>query len=197
MSLCTSAPLHHPLRRPLRPGGRRDHACQSDYIATVDNIAGFPFIIDAKDPATQPVQNTESSLLVAPQLGSPRLLGRNHRVALRTQQESPSRSVFHEGLWRHHQRTPTLEVCAFQQATSSLGRYMNHADMTAASFDAGTTRATPTLTLTLTLTLTPTPTLTLTPTHFTYCRRGGRQGGRQGGRRVRRHDARADEQRCR
>ena len=39
---------------------------------------------------------------------------------------------------------------------------MNHADMTAASFDAGTTRATPTLTLTLTLTLTPTQTLTQT-----------------------------------
>ena len=56
---------------PAAPCGRRDHACQSDYIATVDNIAGFPFIIDAKDPATQPVQNTDSGLLVAPQLGSP------------------------------------------------------------------------------------------------------------------------------
>ena len=29
-------------------------------------------------------------------------------------------------------------MSAFLQATSSLGRYMNHADMTAASFDAGT-----------------------------------------------------------
>jgi hypothetical protein len=31
---------------------RRQHACASDYIAMIDNAAGFPFIIDAKDPAT-------------------------------------------------------------------------------------------------------------------------------------------------
>ena len=56
-----------------REAYRRDHACQSDYIAMIDNIAGFTFIIDAKDPAI-----------------------------------------------------------------SSLGRYMNHADMSVSSFDAGT-----------------------------------------------------------
>ena len=48
-------------------------------------------------------------------------------------------------------------MCASQQDTSSLGRYMNHADMTAASFDAGTIPATPTLTLTLILTPSPNP----------------------------------------
>ena len=56
---------------PAAPCGRRDHACQSDYIATVDNIAGFPFIIDAKDPATQLVESAESDRFVAPQRGSP------------------------------------------------------------------------------------------------------------------------------
>ena len=90
---------------PAAPCGRRDHACQSDYIATVDNIAGFPFIIDAKDPATQLVESAESGRFVAPQRGSPASSsedgGGSHlcrRVALRTQQVSPGRSVRHEGL---------------------------------------------------------------------------------------------------